>query len=124
MEQTLNFFSGVNVYSYLNMQVQGTHTLGLPIRRVWNHILDPAILQEVTPGVTQLIELEPNQYEAVSVMKIGPVRGTFKGQLNVRQVKPHESFVLSLSQNSTIGSAQADIEVSLIEKEGNTDSHL
>lgn len=95
------------------MQVKGAYTLDLPKDKVWLYILDRAILQEVTPGVSELIELQANEYEAISEIKLGPVKGSFRGRLNVHDVLQSESFVLSLTQNSNIGSAQADITVQL-----------
>ena len=103
------------------MQVQGTYTIDLPIDKVWAHILDRAILEEVTPGVSQLIEVQPNQYQAISEIKLGPVKGSFKGSLDVGDIIPTESFLLSLSQKSSIGSAQADIKVALQAKEDQTE---
>ena len=102
------------------MQVKGAYIVDLPIDKVWRHILDRAILQEVTPGVSQLIELQPNEYEAISEIKLGPVKGSFKGRLNVHDVLQPESFVLSLAQNSNIGSAQADITV-VLKSQGDQD---
>lgn len=95
------------------MLVKGNSTLDLPIQQVWKHILDRSILESVTPGITELKELEPNKYEAISDIRLGPVKGSFKGKLNVHDICESESFILSLVQNSNIGSAQADIEVRL-----------
>jgi len=102
------------------MNVEGKHTLDLPIDLVWKHILDRSILEEVTPGVEQLIELEPHRYEAKSSIKLGPVKGSFKGNLLIHEIKDQESFVLTLEQVSSIGSANADIVVHLVEEDGRT----
>ena len=93
------------------MLVQGMYTVNLPISMVWKHILDRAILEEVTPGVSELVEVEPNVYDAISKIKLGPVQGSFKGRMHVQEIKAAESFVLSLTQNSSVGSVQADITV-------------
>lgn len=95
------------------MLVTGSYTLDLPLEKVWDHILDRAILEEVTPGVSKLEELQPNLYDAISEIKLGPVKGSFKGKLEVHDVHDTESFILTLAQNSSVGSAQADIEVFL-----------
>lgn len=95
------------------MQVEGVHQLGLPLQMVWINMLDRAILEEVTPGVSELVEVAPNQYEAKSDIKLGPVRGSFKGRLTMHDLVDQQSFVLSLAQDSAIGSANADIAVHL-----------
>lgn len=95
------------------MQVEGAHQLDLPINVVWANMLDRAILEEVTPGVSELVEVAPNQYEAKSDIKLGPVRGSFKGSLTIHDMVDQQSFVLSLAQDSAIGSANADITVKL-----------
>jgi len=102
------------------MNVEGTHTLDLPIDQVWKHILDRSVLEAVTPGIQELIELEPHRYEAKSSIKLGPVKGSFKGNLFVHDIKDEESFVLTLEQDSRIGSANADIVVHLSADRGQT----
>ncbi len=97
------------------MKISGTHTIDLPTDRVWKTILDRAILEEVTPGVSELVEEAPNQYKAISEIKMGPVKGSFKGKLKVKEVEEPNSFVLSIAQDSSIGSANADIKVELSE---------
>lgn len=103
------------------MQIKGNYTLDLPVLIVWNHILDREILESVTPGIKELKEIGPHQYEALSEIKMGPVKGSFKGKLNVHDIRDQESFILSLTQNSNIGTAQADITVFLKQEGGQTE---
>lgn len=95
------------------MKVAGSHCIDLPIDQVWASILDRHVLEEVTPGVTELKEIAPNNYEAKSDIKLGPVRGSFKGKLLVHDISDENSFVLTISQKSSVGDANADIAVRL-----------
>jgi carbon monoxide dehydrogenase subunit G len=95
------------------MRVEGLRELSLPLELVWSNMLDRAILEQVTPGVSELLEVEVNHYEATSDIRLGPVRGRFKGSLIIHDIVEQQSFVLSLTQDSSIGSANADITVQL-----------
>ncbi len=103
------------------MLVEGKHTIDIPLERLWPFILDRSILEEVTPGVNELEEVEPNKYKATSEVKMGPVRGRFTGDLQVCDITEKESFTLSLTQQSKVGTADADIVVHLTSSEDKTE---
>lgn len=102
------------------MQVKGSHTFPIPPAELWDYLMDPKVLEEISPGDTQLTSLAPDQYEAESDIKIGPVKGNFKGQLNVEDAVKPKSFVISMKQKSKIGNAQGKVNMSLQEESPGT----
>ena len=79
--------------------------------------MDPEVLAKVTPGVTRLEILGPDHYQSVSEIKLGPVKGTFKGKLNVANKSEPDSFDLVVEQLSRIGNAHATILMNIRQKD-------
>ena len=46
------------------MEITGEHHFSTPRDRVWELLLDPAILQQCLPGAENLVEVGPEEYEA------------------------------------------------------------
>lgn len=70
-------------------------------------------LAKITPGVSKLEEIETDKYKAISNVKIGPVKGSFSGDLEVADKAENESFLLKVKQNSKIGNVAADVSIRL-----------
>lgn len=81
---------------------------------VWDMITDPAILEKITPGIKTLKVVGPDQYDAISEVKVGPVRGNFEGSLSLKDQVQMESCVLVVDQKSKMGNVVAEISMKLI----------
>lgn len=95
------------------MHLEGTHLLKAPIDMIWEMLLDPVILAKITPGISHLEPTAEDTYDAQSSVKIGPVKGLFKGTVQVTQKQPPNSFVLLLNQKSKIGNVAAEGSIHL-----------
>lgn len=95
------------------MRLNGTHTLPADPQLIWNLLMDAEILAKITPGVSRLEPLGNNKYTAVSDVKLGPVKGTFKGQMEVAEPVEPERFTLLMKQNSKIGNVNAKGQIIL-----------
>lgn len=95
------------------MHLDGTHTLNAPRQQVWNMLLDPKVLARVVPGVKTLDPEGDGMYKAISEVKMGPVSGSFSGQMEVADQNPPERFTLKMKQNSKIGNVAAEGNISL-----------
>lgn len=100
------------------MKLTGEHTLKAPRKVIWDMLMNPEQLVNITPGISELNKIDDSNYEAISEVKIGPVKGKFKGDLSLENMIKPESFILSVSQKSKIGNVKADIQIYL-DEEGN-----
>lgn len=91
------------------MKIKGNYTLKAAPGVVWNMVMNPDILEKVTPGIKELKELGIDNYEAISEIKVGPVKGEFKGTLSIKDKIDKESCVLVVDQKSKIGNVVAEI---------------
>ena len=96
------------------MQLKGTHTLPVSRQHLWELLMNPDFLAKVTPGVTRLERTGDDTYEAIADIKMGPVKGSFSGDLAVKEKNEPESFVLEVSQKSKICNVSATINLGLV----------
>ncbi|MEL6968748.1 MAG: carbon monoxide dehydrogenase subunit G [Bacteroidota bacterium] len=102
------------------MHLKGTHTLPATREQLWLYLMDPEFLARVTPGITRLERIAEDSFEAIADIKMGPVKGSFTGNLGLREKQEPESFLLDISQNSKIGNVSATIKLELTEMDSNT----
>jgi carbon monoxide dehydrogenase subunit G len=91
------------------MDLTGSQTLNAPIEKVWDLILNPEFLAKVTPGITRLEKETDELYKAIAEIAIGPVKGKFSGQAELKDKVPHESFTMKVLQKSMVGNVDANI---------------
>lgn len=102
------------------MKIKGSHTLETGKQMVWRMLVDPDVLASITPGVSKLERIEGDQFYAISDVKIGPVKGTFKGNLSLENKVENEKMTVVVDQKSNMGNAVANIELTLHEIEAGT----
>jgi uncharacterized protein len=95
------------------MLLNGTHTLNASPNIVWDKLMDTEILAKIVPGISKLIKLADNEFEAISEIKLGPVSGKFSGGLTLTEIIEPTTFTLNVTQNSKIGNADAEIKINL-----------
>ena len=99
------------------MKIKGKHIIDAAPSVVWKMVLDPRVLEKITPGIKTLEEKETDVYTAISEVKVGPVRGAFEGDLAIKDKVTEESCVVALDQKSKMGNAKAEISMNLIPTE-------
>ena len=76
------------------MDIQGAYKIGLSSQQVWNGLHDAEILKECIPGCEEMEKLSDAQYLAKVLAAIGPVKATFKTNIEMQKLKPPHSFTL------------------------------
>ncbi|WP_235297769.1 CoxG family protein [Portibacter marinus] len=105
------------------MQLNGEHVLKAPRKVVWDMLMDPDQLVKITPGISELNKIDKTNYEAISEIKIGPVKGRFTGAVELKDMIEPEQFTMVVSQNSKIGNVKANVDIHL-DKVGNGQTRL
>ena len=103
------------------MIIKGNYPIAASIPVVWKSIIDPEVLKQITPGISELRHLEGDKYKAISNIKIGPVKGSFEGELELRDKVENTSATLVINQNSKIGNVSAEIKLQLIGVDDSTE---
>lgn len=95
------------------MNLTGNYTVNAPAKIIWDLLMDPDTLARITPAITSLERIDEDNFKAIADVKIGPVGGSFSGNLNLSEKVEPESFKLSIQQNSKIGNANAVVNMKI-----------
>lgn len=95
------------------MNIKGKHILPTDIATLWPMLQDEKVLARIAPGVSNIEKVGEDQYKAISDISIGPVRGSFEGDLSLKDKVELEEMTLVLGQKSKIGNAEATIRMQL-----------
>lgn len=95
------------------MHLEGTHSLKAAPQEIWNLLMDPDTLARITPAISRLEPIGDDKYKAVAEIKLGPVKGSFEGEMAVVNKKEPEHFTLLIQQKSRIGNANAEGQINL-----------
>lgn len=74
--------------------IEGEERIAAPIQKVWEALNDPAILQATIPGCQTLEMKSPTEMTATVVLKIGPIKATFSGEVTLNNLNPPDSYTI------------------------------
>jgi hypothetical protein len=77
------------------MEMQASRQLAVTQQQAWDALNDPAVLKVCIPGCDKVEAAGENQYAIGMALKIGPVSAKFKGNIELSDIKPPESYKLS-----------------------------
>jgi len=103
------------------MTMTGEVQLAASRHTVWAMLNDPDVLKACIPGCESLEKLSDTEFAAVAVNKIGPVKATFRGKVNLSDFDPPNGYRISgQGDGGVAGFAKGGAEVKLTEKDGGT----
>ena len=77
------------------MQMSGERTIAADRAKVWAALNDPDVLKECISGCQEMQKTSPTEFEAKVVQKVGPVKATFNGQVELTDVVEGQSYRIS-----------------------------
>ncbi|HSV37615.1 MAG TPA: carbon monoxide dehydrogenase subunit G [Nocardioidaceae bacterium] len=93
------------------MKISGDAVLHAPVEKVWDALLDPAVLVRTIPGCERLEATGENAYAMTVTAGVAAIRGTYAGSCELRDLHPHESLVLKAQGAGAPGTIGADVQV-------------
>ncbi len=112
------------------MKVTASYQFDAPAADVWNTLTDTIALAGCIPGCEGLESIGDDQYKAVIVAGIGPVRGRFNAKISMLDQMPNRSYRLVVEGSGGGGFINGEASVTLVEENGKTtvqvdgDSHV
>jgi carbon monoxide dehydrogenase subunit G len=76
------------------MKIEGTHELRASRERIFQALLDPAVLQRCIPGCEQLEPTGENSFAATLRAGVGTIKGLFKSTVRIEDVREPEHYKL------------------------------
>ena len=98
----------------MGMELKGRHTVNATAATLWIMLMDTDTLAKIVPGISRLEKTGENTYKSILEIKIGPVSGSFTGNLQLEDITEQKGFTLKVQQNSKIGNANASVKIELL----------
>jgi len=103
------------------MELNDEIIIDAAMSRVYEALNDPEILQQCIPGCEELIKHSDTELEAKVVLKIGPVKARFSGNVVLDTTGAPSAFSLTGQGNGgAAGHAKGGADVTLQEVDGKT----
>jgi carbon monoxide dehydrogenase subunit G len=93
------------------MRFTGESVLHAPIERVWEALLDPAVLVRTIPGCERLESAGEDTYSMTVTAGVAAIRGTYSGSCVLSDLDPHQSLVMKLEGSGAPGTIGARVSV-------------
>lgn len=81
--------------------------------RVYSALTDPKILQRCIPGCESLEKTDENTYAATLKAGVGAIKGTFKGEVRLEEMRPPEHYRIVVEGKGGVGFAKGSADFDL-----------
>ena len=95
------------------MKIEGEHTFDAPRDLVWKTVQDPDVLAKVLPGCEDFHEVGDGEFEGQLKIKVGPVQGKFKGNVELTDLVEPESYKMRVRGKGAPGFVDGQGELRL-----------
>lgn len=102
------------------MKIEGTQELHAQRDRVYSALTDPEVLRRCIPGCESLEKTAEDTYSATLKAGVGSIKGTFKGEVRLEDMRPPEHYRIVVEGKGAIGFAKGSADFDLEEKDGVT----
>lgn len=97
------------------MELNGTKIIAADVATVWAHLNNPDTLQACIPGCEELTGSPAEGFAATVKQKVGPVKATFKGAVNLENVIENQSYtIVGEGKGGVAGFAKGGADVTLV----------
>lgn len=106
------------------MHLTDSRDINADPQTVWNALLDSEVLKACVPGCQEMHGSPEEGFEATVVQKVGPVKATFKGSVELQDmVAPESVNIVGEGKGGAAGFAKGGANVRLEPIEGGTRLH-
>jgi uncharacterized protein len=93
------------------MKIAGSNTIPHPVDRVWDALLDPAVLVRTLPGCERLVATDDHHYDMTVTAGVAAIRGTYDGTCALSDLVERESLTMRLQGAGAPGTVDATVAV-------------
>ena len=106
------------------MEMTGERVIAAGRDQVWAALNDPEVLKASIPGCEEIDRVSDTELTAKVVQKVGPVKATFHGEVELSDIVVGESYRISgRGKGGAAGGATGGANVRLEDDEGGTRLH-
>lgn len=95
------------------MEISGTYTFNAPPERVWNLLMDPAVLSSCIPGCDRFDPAGEDRYTVTLTVGLAAITGTYSGVVLLVDQVPHSSYRLIVEGQGRPGFVKGSSAIAL-----------
>jgi uncharacterized protein len=95
------------------MDITGTYTFNAPPDKVWDLLMDPAVIASCIPGCEALDPAGDDRYRARLNVGLAAITGTYEGMVAITDKTPHTSYRLTVEGQGKPGFVKGNATISL-----------
>ena len=95
------------------MKISGSSTLESPVDKVWDAMLDPAVLARCLPGCESLAVVGEDRYAMTVTAGVAAIKGSYAGEVSLSDKVAPSSLTMRASGAGAPGTIDADVKVRL-----------
>jgi carbon monoxide dehydrogenase subunit G len=97
--------------------IEGEERIAASVQKVWEALNDPETLKACIPGCETLEKKSDTELAAIVVLKIGPIKARFAGEVTLKNLNPPHSYTIEGEGKGGIaGFAKGGADVNLTEE--------
>ena len=104
----------------MNLNLTGTESIQTNPSRLWEAVIDPAVLQRSIPGCINMDELAPGEYTITLELKVAAIGGNFEGSVKLSEMNPPNSCLINVSGDGTLGIGKGTARITITANEDDT----
>jgi len=102
------------------MEISGSYTFKAPVDRVWNLLMDPAVLSSCIPGCDRLEPDGEDRYTVTLTVGLAAITGTYTGTVVLTEKIPNTSYRLEVEGQGRPGFVKGSSVIALRANGGET----
>lgn len=102
------------------MKIESTYEIKAPRERVYAALTEPEILRRAIPGCESLEKIGEDTYAAKLKAGVGSIKGMFKGEVRLENMRPPEHYRIVVEGKGAIGFAKGSADFDLEETDTGT----
>lgn len=103
------------------MKVEGTYSFNAPRERVWETLLDPAVLAHCIPGCERFEQVADDVYDVVLRIGVASITGTYSGKVTVLDKDYPNSYRMLVEGSGSGGTVRGEGRLTLQARSSETD---
>ena len=95
------------------MEVKGRHEFKISREQLWKYLMDVKVLAKITPGISKIETIGEDQFKTHSQIKIGLIKSSFTGNMQVVNKDEPAAFQIKMEQLSRMGNIHVIVQMNL-----------
>jgi uncharacterized protein len=95
------------------MNISGTYEFPVPPQRIWDLLMDPAVIASCIPGCGSLDPEGDNRYRARITVAMAAITGTYDGVVTLTDIVPLQSYRLTVEGQGRPGFVKGSASITL-----------